>query len=110
MSGYLDITVENGATFSRTITITDDQDVAVDITNDTFRGQIRKRHTSVDIEASFAFEIVDGANGVFKMTIPSAETELMGFGRFVYDVEWVHNGITHRLLEGVADCTAEVTR
>ena len=46
MSGKLDLTIEQGATFSRTITIKDASNVVVDITNDTFAGQVRKRHQS----------------------------------------------------------------
>jgi len=46
-----DITIQQGATFAKTLTITDDDDVAVNISNDTFRGQVRKKHTSTDTEA-----------------------------------------------------------
>ena len=43
MSGVR-LVIEQGATFSRTITIKDASNVVVDITNDTFAGQVRKRH------------------------------------------------------------------
>jgi ribosome-binding ATPase YchF (GTP1/OBG family) len=106
-----DITIEQGATFAKTLTITGDNDVAINISNDSFRGQVRKKHSSTDIEATFAFTIADGANGVVAWSLTDTQTAAMGNGRFVYDLEWVKaDGTVVRLLEGVADTTPEVTR
>lgn len=110
MSGKLDITIEQGATFSRTITIRTAANVAVDITNDTFAGQIRKRHQSADVEAAFVFQITDGANGEVTATISAANTSAMDTGDFVYDIEWTSGSTVIRLLEGVATVTPETTR
>lgn len=106
-----DINIQQGATFAKTLTITDDADVAVDISTDTFRGQVRKKHTSTDIEATFTMTITDGTNGVVAWSLTDTQTAAMGNGRFVYDLEWVKaDGNVVRLLEGVADTTPEVTR
>lgn len=106
-----DITIQQGATFAKTLTLKDDNDTVINITNDTFRGQVRKQHSSTDIQASFNFVITDGANGVVSWALTPTQTEAMGNGKFVYDVEWVKADTTVvRLLEGVADTTPEVTR
>ena len=106
-----DINIQQGATFAKTLTITDDSDVAVNIASDTFRGQVRKKHTSTDIEATFTMTITDGTNGVVAWSLTDTQTAAMGNGRFVYDLEWVKaDGNVVRLLEGVADTTPEVTR
>lgn len=111
MSGKLDLTIEQGATFSRTITIKDASNVVVDITNDTFAGQVRKRHQSGTVEASFTFTITDGANGEVTATISATDTAAMDTGEFVYDIEWTNTGSNVvRLLEGTATVTPEVTR
>lgn len=113
MSGKLDIVIEQGATFSRVLTITDSTSTAVDISNDTFRGQVRSSFKSGAVEASFSFAFVtDGTDGKVAFTISDEATSAMTFGRnFVYDIEWVKaNGSVVRILEGTADVTAEVTR
>jgi len=106
-----DITIEQGATFAKTLTIKDDSDVAINVSTDTFRGQVRKKHTSTDIEATFTCTVTDGANCIVAWSLTDTQTSAMGNGRFVYDLEWVKaNGDVVRLLEGVADTTPEVTR
>lgn len=110
MSGKLDLTIEQGSTFSRTITIKDSSNVVVDISTDTFAGQVRKRHQSGTVEASFTFTITDGANGEVTATISATDTASMDPGDFVYDIEWTSGSTVTRLLEGVATVTPEVTR
>ena len=106
-----DITIQQGATFAKILTITDDNDVAINIANDSFRGQVRKKHSSTDTQADFAFTITDGANGIVQWSLTDTETAAMGNGKFYYDVEWTKaDGTVVRLLEGIADTTPEVTR
>ena len=112
MSGKLDITIEQGSNFQRSLTITDSNNEAVDISNDTFEGQVRKHAKQDVIEASFSFAFVtDGTDGKVAMSISHEDTTLMTYGRNVYDVEWIKsNGTVVRLLEGTATVTAEVTK
>jgi hypothetical protein len=106
-----DITVEQGSTFSKTITLKDDSSVVINITNDTFRGMVRKHHTSTTVQATFTFTITDGTNGVVVWSLTPTQTSAMSSGPLVYDVEWVkQDGTVTRILEGIADTTAEVTR
>jgi antitoxin component of MazEF toxin-antitoxin module len=84
-----DITIQQGATFAKTITITDDDDVAINIANDSFRGQVRKKHSSTDTEANFTMTITDGLNGVVQWSLSATDTASMGNGKFYYDLEWV---------------------
>lgn len=106
-----DITIQQGATFAKTITLTDDADVAINISNDSFRGQVRKKHSSTETEAEFTFTISDGANGIVQWSLTDTQTAAMGNGKFYYDLEWVKaDGTVVRLLEGIADTTPEVTR
>ena len=105
------ITIEQGASFAKTLTLKDDNDQVINITNDTFRGQVRKHHSSTDIQATFTLTITDGPNGVVSWGLTPTQSAAMGSGKFVYDLEWVKaDSSVVRLLEGVADCTPEVTR
>ena len=106
-----DITIDQGSSYSKTLTLKDDNDTAINITNDTFRGQVRKHHSSTDIQATFTFTITDGTNGVVAWSLSATDSAAMSSGRLVYDVEWVkQDGTVTRILEGIADTTAEVTR
>lgn len=110
MSGKLDLTIEQGATFSRTITVKDSSNVAVNISSDTFAGQVRKRHQSGTVEATMTCTVTDGANGEFTAVISSTDTTAMDPGDFVYDIEWTSGSTVTRLLEGTATVTPQVTR
>jgi uncharacterized membrane protein YkoI len=106
-----DIEIQQGSTYSKTLTLKDDSDVVINITNDTFRGQVRKHHTSTDAQATFTFSITDGTNGIVVWSLTPTQTSDMTSGKLVYDVEWVkQDGTVTRILEGIADTTAEVTR
>lgn len=106
-----DIIIDQGSTFSKTLTLKDDNSAVINITNDTFRGQVRKHHSSTDIQATFTFSITNGTGGVVTWSLTPTQTAAMGTGKFVYDVEWVKADSTVvRLLEGVAECSPEVTR
>ena len=111
MSGKLEITVEQGATFTRNITIKDNANAAVNITGSTFAGQIRKRHQSATKQADFDFEITNATNGQFIASITATNTGNMEPGDFVYDIEWTQaDASVTRLLEGTATVTPQVTR
>ena len=106
-----DITLKQGETWAKVLTLTDDSDVVIDITNDTFRGHIRKHHTSSDTQAVFTFTITDGTNGVVSWTLSATDSAACSSGRLVYDVEWQKSdGTVTRILEGLAEISPEVTK
>jgi len=110
MSGALDLTIEQGATFTRTITIKDASNAAINITGDTFAGQVRKRHQSATAEASFSFDLTNPTGGQLVASISATNTNSMTPGDFVYDIEWTNGSTVTRLLEGQATVTAQVTK
>lgn len=106
-----DIQIDQGSTFSKTLTLKDDSNVVINITNDTFRGQVRKHHSSTDIQATFTFTITDGPNGEVVWSLTDTQTSAMSSGKLLYDVEWVKaDGTVTRILDGIADSTPEITR
>jgi hypothetical protein len=106
-----DITIEQGASFSKTLTLKDDNNVVINVSADTFRGQVRKHHSSTDIQATFTFTITDGPNGVVTWSLTDTQTSAMSSGKLLYDIEWVQSsGTVTRILEGIVDSTPEITR
>lgn len=112
MSGKLDIVIQQGADFSRVISIKDADDVAVDIRNDSFAGQIRKKHTSDTSSVAFSTGYIPGtdADNQIRITLTNTQTAALSAGEYVYDVEWTRSGKVIRLIEGKAIVTPEVTR
>lgn len=117
MSGKLDIIIEQGADFERGITINDANSNAVDLTGNTFRGQMRKKYSSADVTATFTVLAVAGSEsqGKVSMKLDDSVTETLKAGDYVYDIEWIQNPgapneIITRLLEGTIIVTPEVTR
>ena len=106
-----DISLKQGETWSKVLTLKDDNDSVINVTNDTFRGQVRKHHSSTDIQATFTFTITDGTNGVVAWTLSATDSAACSSGNLVYDIEWVkQNGYVTRILEGLAEISPEVTK
>jgi hypothetical protein len=107
-----DIIIDQGSTFSKTLTLKDDSDVVINVSADTFRGQVRKHHSSTDIQATFTLDATaNGTNGVVTWSLSATDSAAMSSGRLFYDVEWEKtDGTVTRLIEGVVECTPEVTR
>jgi len=101
------IVIDQGTTFASDISILDQNEEAVDLTNYVARGQIRKTYTSttaVDFTTALA-------NGVLVLSLTANQTANIVSGRYVYDVELVDNANNVvRILEGIVTITPEVTR
>ena len=111
MSGKLDIVIEQGADFERTVQIKDKDGTVVDITGDTFNGDIRKRHNSATQTEDFSISIADAANGKITVSISNSQTSAMEAGEYVYDILWTPAfAKSIRLLEGIATVSPGVTR
>lgn len=104
-----DITIEQGATFSRTIQFED-----IDVNDFDFRGEIRRYVQAPDAEAEFDFEKVDEDNLTIELSA-STTADLPTGTRLVYDIEMHYTDEDDeerviRLLEGYIRVKPEVTR
>lgn len=119
----LDLLIEQGTTFKRTITVKNSLDVAVDLTGSTFRGQIRKTPSSQTIAATFVctllnqitdtgkVDIVISAENTALIPLATASKPLLTSENFVYNIEWVKpDSSVVRILEGLAIVSPEVTK
>lgn len=111
-----DRAVEQGATWTRTITVKDDG-VARDLTGYTIRMQVRQKPSSsstyLDIDTvSGEIAITDATNGIFTITLSAAVTAALSpVQGYRYDLELEDgSGVVTRLLTGLFEVTKEVTR
>lgn len=119
------ITVEQGATFIRTITIKDSASEPIDITGWTLRGKIRESQSAETAIATFVTEILDQTDedtigqATFSLSaavtaaIPEAEftKPFLKTTKLLYDLEIEKpSGEVIRLLQGDVTFVPEMTK
>jgi len=109
-AGKHHITIEQGSTFSMTLSLDEPAGTNKNLTGWSFRGQIKKSAYADGPSANFTMTDVDLANGVFKATLSSTVTAGLDDGVEQYDIEMEHtDGTVVRLLQGRATIASEVT-
>jgi len=109
-AGIYNITIEQHGSFDRTFQIKENS-VVVDITSHTFTAQVRERSQSSTASATFTGAIVDATQGQFKLSLTAVQTAAMKPGSYEYDCIMTDaGGKKTRILQGIADVSAGVTR
>lgn len=109
MAVYANLIVDQGSDFSADINVVNDIG-AVDITNYTYRGQIRKTYASSNA-VDFYTSTNNPSSGILTISLAAGQTSVMKAGRYVYDVEIVDGiGNVTRVIEGQLEVTPRVTR
>ena len=110
---YAELTIDQGATFSSVITLTNDDSTPIDITDHEFVAQIRKSYYSVNPTANISVTIENAANGVVRMSIDAANTANIKPGRYLYDLTMTKPDEANtvlRVIEGIVTITPQVSR
>lgn len=112
-AGILDIEIEQGATFKRTINVQDATGSPINLSDVTsVRGQVRKAFSSTDSYA-FTLSVTNAASGIISWTmdaVTSASLPVKIIENWKYDVELVRTSEVERLLEGTVTIRPEVTK
>ncbi len=124
-AGRYNIYIEQGSDFERYVFLKKLDDSAIDLTGDTFVGQIRSKVTDPAAITQFRFDVADQTDpdlvGRVKMYLTAEDTLIFPMGRapdqrrlikkFVYDVVRVRaDGSKMRILEGTIEVSAGVSR
>ena len=109
MATKANITIDQGTTFSTTISLTDDNGEPINLTGYSGRSQMRKHYTSSN---SQSFTVTLGeVSGTVALGLTATQTANLVPGRYVYDVEVVSGAnVVSRIIEGIVTVTPEVTR
>lgn len=109
MAVKANITIDQGADFSTTINLKDDDGSATILTGYTGASQMRKYYTS---STAYDFDVSITANtGEVILSMSANTTNNIPLGRYVYDVELTDNiGVVSRIVEGIVTVTPGVTR
>tara|TARA_B100001093_G_C26523351_1_gene882716 strand:+ start:274 stop:609 length:336 start_codon:yes stop_codon:yes gene_type:complete len=110
MAIYSNFTIDQGATFSADIDVTDADGDALNLTGYTVAGQMRKSYNSTTFTA-FSSSVSNATGGVVNITLSASQTGALKAGRYVYDVEITASDATvTRVIEGQIEVTPGVTR
>jgi hypothetical protein len=111
MAAYVELYMDQGATFSNVINLTDDvtNDV-INITGYTVRSQMRRSYYSTNPSANITCTITNAANGEVTLTLPATATANLKAGRYLFDVQTIDtsNNVV-RILEGIMTVTPRIT-
>ena len=104
------LTIDQDADFTQTLTIKDSTGTVVDITGQTVTSKMRKTHLSSSA-TSFTTAIVSGTDGTCSITLTDSVTAALTEGRYVWDLTTTGgSSLVTRRLEGRVTVTPSVTR
>lgn len=110
MAEYVELSIEQGTTFSTTINVNESDGTEKDLTTYSARSQMRKSYYSSSAK-DFTMLKTDAAGGEITMSMTAANTSNLTPGRWVYDVEIEdQSGVVTRIFEGIVVVMPGVTR
>ena len=110
MASISNIFIDQGATFTTTVTVTDSNGDAVNLSGYSVAAQIRKTFLSSTATA-FTATISNASSGEITISLTPTQTTALEAGRFVYDVLITASGGTKtRVVEGQVTVNPSVTR
>lgn len=116
-SGQLDITIDKGATFNKTLFWKDSTKIAINITGYTARMQIRESLNATNFLKELTTENgginIVGAEGKIELFISDADTSALAGTKAVYDLELITNDDPAQVIKfirGTISLVDEVTR
>ena len=108
MATKANLVIDQGATFSTDLSLTDENGDILQLGGYTANSQLRTWYTSTN-SVSFSTSI-NVSSGVISLSLTAYQTANLVSGRYVYDVE-INNGSTiSRVVEGIITVTPNVTR
>jgi hypothetical protein len=109
MATYIDLYVDRGCTFSRTIDLADNDSTDVNLASYTGTGQIKKSYASTTkVDFTVTGDNTAGSSSL-TISLSEAQTKLLKAGRYVYDII-IDNGTNRiKVLEGQLHVEDSVT-
>jgi UDP-3-O-acyl-N-acetylglucosamine deacetylase len=111
MATLTNIFIDQGASFSTSVTIADSDGNAFDLTDYSAQAQIRKTYESITATNFSTTISVNPTTGLITLELTAAQTAALEPGRYVYDlIISSSGGIKTRVVEGIATITPSVSR
>lgn len=105
-----DRSIDQGADFILEITFKDTADQPIDISSNSYDGDLKRTYQDAAAAASFTMtQPGGGTDGVLNVKLTKTETAAIAAGSYVYDIRETVGAVVTRILEGVAEVTLGVT-
>lgn len=109
MATIQNLYIDQGTTYSLTITVSDQNGDVKDLTDYTVSAQMRKSYYS-STATSFTASASSPTDGEVTISLTATQTSALKAGRYVYDIEIASEEETLRILEGIVVINPEVTK
>lgn len=109
MAAIQNLYIDQGTTYSLSITVSDQNGDIKDLTEYTAAAQMRKSYYSSGA-TSFTASISSPTDGEVTISLTATQTSALKAGRYVYDIEITSDEETLRILEGIVVVNPEVTK
>lgn len=109
MATIQNLYIDQGTTYSLTITVSDQNGDIKDLTDYTVSAQMRKSYYS-STATSFTASASSPTDGEVTISLTATQTSALKAGRYVYDIEIASDEETLRILEGIVVINPEVTK
>jgi hypothetical protein len=107
-----DFVIEQGATFSKVITVYDTNNALINLTSYTvaMKAKVNKRDAASVIDSGSNMTItLGGALGTITLAMTAVQTAALSFDKAYYDLELTLTETVTRLLKGIITLDKEVT-
>lgn len=107
----MELTIEQGANFTTTVTVKDDSGNPNNLNNHSVAAQLRKSYYS-STATNFIASITNASSGVITLSMAADVTANITPSRYVYDLLLTNNStnVKTRIIEGIATVLPSVTR
>lgn len=113
MAAYVELYMDQGATFNNVLNINDDLTNAnINLSNYIVTSQMRRSYYSSNASANIVCTVTDASNGTVTMSLAAANTALIKPGKYLFDVK-INNTSTlvvTRIVEGIMTVIPSVTK
>lgn len=111
MTDYVELYIDQGADFTSTININDDDtNLPQNLSGYVVTGALRRSLLSTNTSANLVCSVSDSANGEITFSIDSANTSNLRPGTYLFDIRTSVLGTKSRLLEGIIIVTPAITK
>jgi hypothetical protein len=112
MAAYVELFMDQGATFNNVINLTDDfTNTPINLTSYSITSQLRRSYYSANASANLICTIVNAPSGEVALFLSAANTANLKPGRYLFDVKTTDSyNVTNRILEGIVTVTPQITK
>lgn len=110
MAVYANLPIDQGSTYTSTVSVEGGNSLPFNLTGYSARGHIRKNYSSSSFTA-FSTTINNAIQGEINLSLTSTQTAALKAGRYVYDVEIIESstGNITRVVEGQVEIFPRAT-